>query len=51
MLRMVASWGRMARIFVIDDDANMRALMDEMLRAAGHEVVLDGVANPNNATH
>jgi CheY-like chemotaxis protein len=39
----------MARILVIDDEADMRALLDEMLRAGGHEVVLacdgrDGVA-------
>ena len=39
----------MARILVIDDEADMRALLDEMLKAGGHEVVLasdgrDGVA-------
>jgi CheY-like chemotaxis protein len=28
----------MARILVIDDDADMRALLDEKLRAGGHEV-------------
>ena len=32
----------MARILVIDDDPDMRALLGEMLRAAGHEVVLAG---------
>ncbi len=32
----------MARILVIDDDPDMRALLDEMLRAGGHEVVLAG---------
>jgi DNA-binding NtrC family response regulator len=30
----------MARILVIDDDADMRALLEQMLTPAGHEVVL-----------
>ena len=32
----------MARILVIDDDADMRSLLDEMLRDGGHEVALAG---------
>lgn len=32
----------MARILVIDDDADMRALLDEMLTAGGHEVAQAG---------
>lgn len=30
----------MARILVIDDDADMRALVEQTLQSAGHEVVL-----------
>jgi CheY-like chemotaxis protein len=30
----------MARILVIDDDADMRAMLEQTLKAAGHEVVL-----------
>ena len=30
----------MARILVIDDDADMRTLLEHTLRSAGHEVVL-----------
>jgi CheY-like chemotaxis protein len=32
----------MATILVIDDDSDMRALLDETLRAAGHVAVLAG---------
>ena len=44
----------MARILVIDDDVDMRALLDEMLRTGGHEVVQagdgrDGVAKYRSA--
>lgn len=36
----------MARILVIDDDPDMRAMLEQMLRAAGHEVIsaMDGKA-------
>jgi len=39
----------MARIIVIDDDGDMRAMMEQTLRSAGHEVISaangrDGVA-------
>ena len=30
----------MARILVIDDDADMRALLEQTLKSAGHEVAL-----------
>ena len=30
----------MARIIVIDDDADMRAMLEQTLRSAGHEVIL-----------
>ena len=30
----------MARILVIDDEADMRTMLEQMLKAAGHEVVL-----------
>jgi len=30
----------MARILVIDDDADMRTLLEDTLRSAGHEIVL-----------
>jgi len=32
--------GRMARILVIDDDPDLRAVLEQMLRPAGYEVVL-----------
>jgi len=32
----------MARILVIDDDPDMRAMLEQTLKAAGHEVVLAG---------
>ena len=30
----------MARILVIDDDADMRAMLEQTLKSAGHEVIL-----------
>lgn len=32
--------GLMSRILVIDDEADMRAMLEQMLRESGHEVVL-----------
>jgi CheY-like chemotaxis protein len=36
----VRDWLKMARILVIDDDPDMRALLEQTLKSAGHEVAL-----------
>ena len=41
----------MARILVIDDDAHIRALLEEMLGSLGHEVVSAADGNAGLALH
>ena len=41
----------MARILVIDDDAEMRAMLEQTLRSAGHEVVLASDGKQGEALH